>query len=50
MDYALTEADQQNISGSEITPFLLTHVNKLAGRELSAINVELINNNTALAA
>ena len=47
---ALAEADDQSISGAEITPFLLKRVNELTGGESSASNVELVKNNAALGA
>ena len=50
IDQALAEADQQKISGAEITPFLLKRVNELSNNESSASNIELIKNNAALGA
>ena len=50
IDQALEEADQQKISGAEITPFLLKRVNELSNNESSASNIELIKNNAALGA
>ena len=46
----LAETDDQNFSGTEITPFLLKRVNELTGSESSTANFELIKNNAALGA
>ena len=46
---ALKEANEQNVSGAKITPFLLKRVNEISGGESSASNIELIKNNARLA-
>ena len=50
IDQALIEADEKNISGAEITPFLLKRLHEITGGESVASNVALIKNNAALAA
>ena len=50
IDAALLEAATKNITGAEITPFLLKRVNELTGGESSTSNVELIKNNAKLGA
>ena len=47
---AIIDADNENITGKEITPYLLSKVNEITqGRSLDA-NIKLIQNNAALAA
>ena len=50
IDQALAEADEQNVSGAEITPFLLKRVAELSEGNSSDANVELIKNNATLGA
>lgn len=50
IDAALKEASENNISGAQITPFLLKRVNELTGGESSASNIELIKNNAKIGA
>ncbi len=47
---ALTEADEQNIKGKDVTPFLLTRVADLTGGDSLKSNIQLVFNNVALAA
>ena len=47
---AIFDADNENITGKEITPYLLSKVNEITqGKSLDA-NIKLIQNNAALAA
>ena len=47
---AINDADNENITGKEITPYLLSKVNEITqGKSLDA-NIKLIQNNAALAA
>ena len=47
---AITQADSENISGKDITPYLLSKVNELTHGESLEANMKLIKNNAALAA
>jgi pseudouridine-5'-phosphate glycosidase len=50
INQAITEADQEHITGKEITPYLLSKVNEITeGKSLDA-NIKLIQNNADLAA
>jgi pseudouridine-5'-phosphate glycosidase len=50
IDLAIIEADNENITGKKITPYLLSKVNELTkGKSLNA-NIKLIQNNADLAA
>ena len=50
INQAIIAADEQNISGKEITPYLLSKVNEITqGKSLDA-NIKLIQNNADLAA
>ncbi|MEO6625477.1 MAG: pseudouridine-5'-phosphate glycosidase [Burkholderiaceae bacterium] len=46
---ALKEADEQDIGGKAVTPFLLARVNTLTGGDSLATNIELVLNNARLA-
>ena len=50
IDQALREADEQGVSGKEITPFLLARVKDLTGGDSLESNIRLVYNNAALAA
>ena len=47
---ALREAGAENVTGKELTPFLLDRVNALTGGDSLASNIELVRNNARLAA
>lgn len=47
---ALKSADAQNISGKEITPFLLAQMSERSGGKTLAANIALLENNAAIAA
>jgi len=47
---ALSEANEQQISGKAITPFLLARIERITGGASLAANVELVCNNAALGA
>lgn len=47
---ALAKAEQRNVRGKQITPFLLAHIHKATGGESEKANVELILNNCKVAA
>ena len=49
VDQALREASQRQISGKEVTPFLLARVSELTGGDSLATNIELVLNNARLA-
>jgi pseudouridine-5'-phosphate glycosidase len=49
-EQALREADDAQISGRDITPFLLKRVNELTGGTSLVSNIELVKNNAAVAA
>ena len=49
IDQALSEANEKNITGAEITPFLLKRLHEITGGESVESNVALIKNNAALA-
>lgn len=46
---ALAEADEQGVTGKNITPFLLDKIQKLTGGESLASNIQLVFNNVRLA-
>ncbi len=48
IDQALREANEQNISGKESTPFLLARVAQLTGGDSLASNIKLVLNNAKL--
>ena len=50
IDQALKEADEKQIEGAKITPFLLKRVNELSEGASSKSNVELIKNNARIGA
>lgn len=50
IDQALSEADEQGISGKASTPFLLARVAELTGGNSLASNIQLVFNNARLAA
>ncbi|MEM1321934.1 MAG: pseudouridine-5'-phosphate glycosidase [Bacteroidota bacterium] len=50
VDQALQEAEQQQIRGKELTPFLLARVEQLTGGESLEANIQLVLNNAKLAA
>lgn len=50
IDQALVEAEQNHISGSAVTPFLLERVNQLSGGASMQANLALLRNNARLAA
>lgn len=50
IEQALIEADEQNVKGKAITPFLLARVCELTGGESLKSNIKLVLNNVALAA
>ena len=49
-EQALKEADEQNIRGKEISPFLLGRIKELTGGESLKANIQLVLNNARLAA
>jgi pseudouridine-5'-phosphate glycosidase len=49
IDQALGEASERQISGKEVTPFLLARVSELTGGDSLATNIELVLNNARLA-
>ena len=50
INLAIIEADNENITGKKITPYLLSKVNEITkGKSLDA-NIKLIKNNADLAA
>lgn len=49
IDQALREASERQISGKEVTPFLLARVSELTGGDSLATNIELVLNNARLA-
>ena len=50
IDAALAAADQQAISGKDLTPFLLQHMVALTGGDSLKTNIALVLNNAHLAA
>ncbi len=50
IENALILADQKGIKGKDITPFLLSEVNKITGGSSLEANIKLIQNNAKLAA
>ena len=50
IDQALREADEKQVKGKAITPFLLARVCELTGGESLASNIQLVLNNVRLAA
>ncbi|MEM7642553.1 MAG: pseudouridine-5'-phosphate glycosidase [Pseudomonadota bacterium] len=50
IDAALAQADAQGITGKEVTPFLLGHLNAVTEGRALAANIELVLNNARLAA
>ncbi|OGO78342.1 MAG: pseudouridine-5-phosphate glycosidase [Clostridiales bacterium GWB2_37_7] len=50
IDMAIYEANKNNISGKEVTPFLLAKIKELTVGESLEANIALIKNNAALAA
>jgi len=50
IETALEEAKKYNISGQDVTPFLLKRVNELSGGDSSKSNVALIKNNASVGA
>jgi pseudouridine-5'-phosphate glycosidase len=50
MAEALTQAEQKGIEGPALTPFLLEAVSRLTNRRSLDVNLELLENNAALAA
>ena len=49
VEQALREASQRQVSGKEVTPFLLARVSELTGGDSLATNIELVLNNARLA-
>jgi pseudouridine-5'-phosphate glycosidase len=49
IEQALAEANAQNISGKQATPFLLARVCELTGGDSLASNIQLVLNNARLA-
>jgi len=47
---ALREAEEKNIRGKEVTPFLLSRVEEMTGGDSLAANIELVCNNAQLGA
>ena len=50
IDRALQEADEQGIRGKQCTPFLLSRVKELTGGDSLDVNIQLVLNNSRLAA
>ncbi|GLY30255.1 pseudouridine-5'-phosphate glycosidase [Kineosporia sp. NBRC 101731] len=50
IEQALTDADEQGVTGKDVTPYLLARVNELTGGRSLTANVALIRNNAAFAA
>lgn len=50
IETALAEADEQNVVGKRITPFLLARVAQLTGGDSLQANIELVLNNARIAA
>ncbi len=49
IEQALLEAQQQQVAGKRVTPFLLARVSELTGGDSLATNIELVLNNARLA-
>jgi len=50
IETALKEAEEQHISGKEVTPFLLAKVKELTGGKSLESNIALVKNNAVLGA
>ena len=50
IEQAVTEADDQGITGKDVTPFLLARINELTGGRSLAANIVLIKDNARVAA
>jgi pseudouridine-5'-phosphate glycosidase len=50
IDDAVEEARRRGIAGKAVTPFLLSHLNRLTGGRSLAANIALVKHNAALAA
>jgi pseudouridine-5'-phosphate glycosidase len=50
LDIALAAAENKNITGKEITPFLLSQMSSLTGGKTLAANIALLENNARVAA
>ena len=50
IDRAVAEAEEQGITGKEVTPFLLARVKEITGGDSLAANIALVKNNAKLAA
>jgi len=50
IEEALRQADENNITGKEVTPFLLAKVKELTGGKSLEANIELVKNNARLGA
>lgn len=50
LERALAEADAQQLSGKEVTPFLLKRIVELTGGDSLAVNLDIARNNIAVAA
>ena len=50
IEQALSDADKNNITGKEITPFLLAKITEITGEESLAANIQLVFNNAKVGA
>ena len=50
IDQAVAEADEQGITGKDVTPYLLGRIVELTGERRLAANVALVRNNARVAA
>ncbi len=50
IQHALSEAKRKNVTGKELTPFLLDRIKQLTGGESLETNISLVENNVRLAA
>jgi pseudouridine-5'-phosphate glycosidase len=50
IEVALKEATEQNITGKDVTPFLLGKVKELTGGKSLESNIELVKNNAVVGA
>ncbi|MCL1964899.1 MAG: pseudouridine-5'-phosphate glycosidase [Firmicutes bacterium] len=50
IEQALSEAEERHIKGKEVTPFLLSRIEKLTGGESLSSNIQLVLHNVRLAA
>ena len=50
IEQALSEADEQGVTGKDSTPFLLARVTELTGGDSLSTNIRLVENNARLAA